>query len=297
MTATLTAYPTRRDPEPVVVDRREPVVWSDRAVPGPLDLDELDLYDRLGFLRFPALLDAAELAEVRAEVRRLATDPELATTELVVREPSSETVRSVFDVHAISPLIARLVADERVAGRARQILGSDVYVHQSRVNLKPGFRGKEFYWHSDFETWHAEDGMPGMRALSMSISLTDNTVTNGSLMVMPGSHRTFVGCVGETPDDHYKDSLRIQEFGTPDDASLQRMADEQGIEVVTGPPGSAVMFDCNLMHGSSSNITPAPRSNVFVVFNSVDNALVEPFGGTRPRPEFIAHRDVEPVRA
>lgn len=299
MTAVLTgrppAYSSRREPRPVVAERREPVVWSDPAVPGPLDPDELDLYDRLGFLRFPALLEPGELGELRAEVRRLAADPALAATELVVREPTGDAVRSVFDVHEVSPVIARLVADERLAGRARQILGSDVYVHQSRVNLKPGFRGREFYWHSDFETWHVEDGMPSMRALSVSISLTENTATNGSLLVLPGSHRTFVGCVGETPEDHYKESLRSQELGTPDDRTLEQLVDEHGIEVVTGPPGSALLFDCNLMHGSSSNITPMPRSNVFIVFNSVENALVEPFGGTRPRPGFIAHRDVEPI--
>src|SRR3546814_10756649 len=44
----------------------------------------------------------------------------------------------------------------------------------SRLNYKPGFKGKEFYWHSDFETWHVEDGMPQMRALSMSILLAEN---------------------------------------------------------------------------------------------------------------------------
>ena len=293
---TAVGYRSRLDPRPAVVERREPVVWSDGSEAGPLDPDELDLYDRLGFLRFPALLDPVELAEVRAEVRRLAADPELGATELVVREPTSDAVRSVFDVHRISPVIARLVADERLAGRARQLLGSDVYVHQSRVNLKPGLRGREFYWHSDFETWHVEDGMPSMRALSVSIALTDNTTANGSLMVMPGSHRTFVGCVGATPEDHYKESLRVQEYGTPDDASLERLAAAHGIEVVTGAPGSALVFDGNLMHGSSSNITPLARVNVFVVFNSVDNALVEPFGGTRPRPSFIAHRRVEAVR-
>ena len=63
---------------------------------------------------------------------------------------------------------------------AEQILGSQVYIHQSRVNLKPGFKGKEFYWHSDFETWHIEDGMPRMRALSCSIefNMLDGTSTS-----------------------------------------------------------------------------------------------------------------------
>uniref|UniRef100_UPI00403FEDEE phytanoyl-CoA dioxygenase family protein n=1 Tax=Streptomyces sp. DSM 41540 TaxID=3448657 RepID=UPI00403FEDEE len=84
----------------------------------------------------------------------------------------------------------------------RQILGSDVYVHQSRINVKPGFGASGFYWHSDFETWHAEDGLPNMRAVSVSIALTENLDTNGGVMIMRGSHKSFVGCAGETPKDN-----------------------------------------------------------------------------------------------
>ena len=51
-----------------------------------------------------------------------------------------------------------------------------------------------------------------------------------------------------------------------------------------------MFFDCNVMHGSPDNITPAPRTNAFFCYNAVDNALVEPFGGTAPRPNHIASR-------
>nr|AHE14903.1 EctD domain protein [uncultured bacterium] len=47
-------------------------------------------------------------------------------------------------------------------------------------------------------------------------------------------------------------------------------------------------------HGA--NITPYPRSNVFIVFNSVENAAVEPFAAPVPRPTFIGARDFTPVR-
>ena len=52
-----------------------------------------------------------------------------------------------------------------------------------------------------------------------------------------------------------------------------------------GDPGSVVFFDCNVMHGSPDNITPAPRTNAFFCYNAV-----EPFGGTAPRPNHIASR-------
>ncbi len=138
--------------------------------------------------------------------------------------------------------------------------------------------------------------MPVPRAVSCSISLTENYAYNGCLMIMPGSHRTFVSCVGETPKDHYRASLKEQEIGTPPDPdSLTVLSDRHGIAMLTGTAGSATFFDSNCMHGSSDNISPYPRSNIFVVFNSVDNACVAPFSAPEPRPEFIGARDFTPV--
>ncbi|MBF6371078.1 phytanoyl-CoA dioxygenase family protein, partial [Nocardia puris] len=111
-----------------------------------------------------------------------------------------------------------------------------------------------------FETWHAEDGMPAPRAVSLSIALTDNYPFNGSLMVMPGSHRTFVPCVGATPADHYRESLREQEIGVPSTEDITVLAQRYGITQFTGRAGSALLFDSNIMHGSANNITPFPRS-------------------------------------
>jgi len=137
--------------------------------------------------------------------------------------------------------------------------------------------------------------MPLPRAVSMSIALTENHPYNGGLMVMPGSHRTFVPCVGETPEDHYKASLIEQEIGVPSRDHLGRLAATHGIDQFTGPAGSALLFDANLMHGSGDNITPFPRSNIFVVFNSVENTLVEPYAAACRRPEFVAARDFAPL--
>jgi len=52
-----------------------------------------------------------------------------------------------------------------------------------------------------------------------------------------------------------------------------------------------VFFDRNTMHGSNSNISHHPRTNIFMVYNSVHNRLVDPHFGLKPRPECIAARD------
>lgn len=293
-TATTDPYPTRTGEGSKVLDRRDPVVHG-TPEQGPFDAETLRSFDEKGYLSIDQLISDDELKLFNDELKRLAEDPEVKKDERTVVEAKSDEVRSIFDIHRSNEIFAKIANDPRVVNRARQILGSDVYIHQSRINYKPGFVGKDFTWHSDFETWHAEDGMPGPRAVSLSISLTDNYSFNGPLMIMPGSHKHYVSCEAETPEDNYKKSLVMQGAGVPDPQILSDFADRFGIDVLEGPAGGAIMFDSNCMHASNGNVTPYSRSNVFIVYNSVENTPVEPFAAPAPRPEFVGSRDYTPA--
>lgn len=290
-------YPSRRRGQGYrFLERRDPLVYG-APQDGPLGAAALASYGDNGFLLLPAFLDGAEMAPHRRELDGMRRDAALSRRAEAVSEPDSGALRSVFAVHLGDSPLARLCRDPRLVAIARQLLGSEVYIHQSRINYKPGFRGRDFYWHSDFETWHMEDGMPRMRAVSCSISLEPNYDSNSPLMMVPSSHKRFLACAGETPEQHYKWSLKRQELGVPDERHLAALIEDGGLTTVTGPDGSVTFFECNVMHGSNSNITPWPRSNIFIVFNSVENQLAGPYCGLDPRPEFIAHRrHTEPLR-
>ncbi|MGH8221829.1 MAG: ectoine hydroxylase [Woeseiaceae bacterium] len=283
-------YPSRVGGEPGLLDRNDPVDYTDDPEVSPLRRSHVDDYKRDGFVTIDRLFDASEIHVITDELVRLRAERGRQDDESVIMEPKSTVVRSIFEVHKTSPVFARLVRDSRLVDVAQYLLGDEVYVHQSRLNYKPGFVGREFYWHSDFETWHIEDGMPRMRALSVSLGLTENVDVNGPLMLVPGSHLKYVSCGGETPEEHYRQSLRQQEYGVPPKELLGKLIEWGGIDAITGPPGSATFFDCNTMHGSNSNITPFPRANVFIVYNSISNRLQEPYGGKTPRPGFLAER-------
>lgn len=283
-------YPSRQKDEPQIIKRQDPTLYSQDFSNAPLSEAQLKQYERDGYILLPQVFSQAEVNHFLAEMGNMEKDRELLASEAAITEPNGNALRSVFQIHHNNDLYASVAADERIADIARFILNDQVYIHQSRLNFKPGFTGKEFYWHSDFETWHVEDGMPRMRALSASILLTDNTEFNGSLMVMPGSHQEYIACVGETPEDYYRESLKAQTVGTPDTESLDAFQQRFGLRSTAAKAGSVLLFDCNLMHGSNSNITASPRSNLFFVYNAMSNRVVEPFGGSKQRPEFLASR-------
>jgi ectoine hydroxylase len=294
MTASHDPYQSRVGGGSEVVRREDPVIWGD--APGPLGREDVERYRTHGFVVMRGLLSPAEAGALLAEAERAAAAVDRTRADVIL-EPKGEAVRSLFAVHRDRGVFARLTADPRIAGAARQILSDDVYVHQSRINFKPAFEGEPFSWHSDFETWHVEDGMPRMRAVSASLLLTENTEHNGPLLVVPGSHHWYVRCAGVTPPEHYKVSLRAQEYGSPARAAIAKLAEETGVASVTGPPGTVVFFDCNLLHGSAGNITPLARHNVFVVYNAMTNRLVSPFGTSSPRPSFLAEREGVALRS
>lgn len=285
-------YPSRIREQPSIIERVDPVVYrTHKTDEGPLSAQSLASYEQKGYLSLRGFFSSEEVQEWRDELKKLWRDNRGSLRKEVIAEPSSQEIRSIFAVHRDNEVFQRLSGHPRLVAIVEQILGSEVYIHQSRINYKQGYTGKEFYWHSDFETWHVEDGMPRMRALSCSIALEENFHYNGPLLLLPGSHQSFVSCVGKTPDSHYELSLRKQEYGVPDQDSLRLLVERHGIDTMIGPAGTVVLFDCNTMHGSNGNITPLPRSNVFMVYNSVNNRLITPFSGQQPRPDYIASRE------
>lgn len=286
-------YPSRERYTEGRFPRREPVIHSDASqqAEGPLSESELKQYERDGFLSLEGYFSPGTVLPFFRELEEIEKDSVMCGKDQVIMDPNQHRVRSVFDMHKISSAFDRMTRHPHLLAMVQQLLGSDVYIHQSRINDKSGFCGNGFDWHSDFETWHTEDGMPAMRAVSASIMLTDNNAFNGPLMLIPGSHQAFIPCPGETPDSNWTTSLKKQTVGVPPRKDVAELAFSRGIEQPLGPAGSLLLFECNTLHASNSNMSPWPRSNLFFVYNSVNNRLEQPLSGKEPRPEYLGARE------
>ncbi len=283
-------YPSRNGGTEQIIQRKDPIVYGDTQpdVVHTLNTSQLNTYYENGYVVLPDYMPQM-VVPLQDEVNRLKAS--MVNNEELVTEPDSPGIRSIFRPNVFSQLIDRFSRNPKILNIARQLLGSDVYITQARVNVKPAFNGQSFAWHSDFETWYVEDGMRSMRAVTAWIMLTENNEFNGPLYVIPGSHKNYISCAGITNKKNYTQSLKRQKVGVPRHETMRRILQDLEIQSIHGSPGSMVFHDCNLLHASPDNISGVPCTVLMLVFNSCENAFEEPFSYQSPRPRYLRNPD------
>lgn len=281
-----------------------------------LSVEQIESYERDGYLLLPNYFSAAELEILLAEIPGIFGED----SPRRIKEKSG-AVRTVFASHRSNEVYSRFSRLPRMIQPAVQLLGDDVYIHQFKINAKVAFEGDQWEWHQDFLYWHKEDAMPSPRVLTAVLFLQEANEFNGPMLVIPGSHRE--GMVetsenggnggngnngdsgnngnGGNGDSHSHTPSSPAWFRTltadlkykVDKSALSRIVERSHIKAVKCPAGSVMFFHGNLFHASANNLSPWDRICVFVTYNSVRNALGQ---RENPRPEYIAFRDFSPVR-
>jgi ectoine hydroxylase len=245
-----------------------------------LTQQQLDQFDRDGYLFFPSLFSPEEIAVLTDEVPRLYAQQRVEN----VREKGSDAVRTNFAAHLYSAPFARLARHPRMVEPVMDLFGEAVYMHQFKVNGKMAFDGDVWQWHQDYGTWKNDDQMPTPRAMNVAIFLDEVNEFNGPLMFIPGSHK--LGVV----DAEHDLSTTSYPLWTINNDTIRQLVASGGIVSPKGPPGSMIMFHSCLVHGSASNLSPWNRVNVYLSLCAVSNHIRR-----FKRPEYIAHRDFTPI--
>jgi ectoine hydroxylase len=244
--------------------------------------EQLQQFDREGYLLFPALFSSAEMKTLTDEVPRLYAQQRPEN----VREKGSDAVRTNFAAHMYSNPFARLARHPRMVLPVRQLLGGeDVYMHQFKINGKMAFDGDVWQWHQDFGTWKNDDLMPEPRAMNIAIFLDDVNEFNGPLMFIPGSHQLGVLDAG------HDTSTTSYPLWTINNDTIRKLVERGGIVAPKGPAGSLLVFHSCLVHASGSNLSPWNRVSVYLSLCAVSNHIRR-----FKRPGYIAHRDFAPIQ-
>jgi ectoine hydroxylase len=225
------------------------------------------------------LFSETEREKVREELLSVTSPP-----AHIVREEDGGAIRSIYDAHRASPLVEKMARHPFVVGIAEHLLGGPVYHYQVKINFKAPLSGKGVWpWHSDFLIWHHEDGLPAPEMLTVAIHIDTAHEHNGPLLVSPASHLEPIAGISNASND--RSSSRDLSYPL-DQSSVTRILNEHGIETVTGPAGSIVVFDSRILHASGPNLSPTPRTVMLLRFNRLSN--VPPVGKTG-RPAWLAN--------
>jgi ectoine hydroxylase len=258
----------------------------------------LEQYATQGFLFFPALLGAADLAPMRACLSQVFSE----ASPRRVLEKDGVTVRSVYGMHRSHPVFDRLTRDARLLGPSRQLLAGPVYVHQFKLNAKASFSGDVWEWHQDFIFWHNEDGVARAALVTAVVFLDEVHEFNGPIAFIPGSHAEQMIDVaarkqrpsGYADREAWIGNLTAEINYAVPLPTVARLSRQCGLVAPKGPAGSVLFFHPNLVHASASNISATDRVLALITYNAVGN---EPAQRPDPRPDFLCAQDCAPVTA
>ncbi len=148
-------------------------------------------YDQQGYLVFPELLDAVELAALRQALDEVLAES-LGLTEsndkfsIVSSDDGSRpVVRRIFNPIEHHPVFHDLVFNPKIVDVVETLIGPNIQLHHTKLNLKPPSRQARFEWHQDYPFFpHTNFDL-----LAVMIMIDDSTEENGCLTIVPGSHK------------------------------------------------------------------------------------------------------------
>ena len=246
-----------------------------------LSKEQLEQFDRDGYLFFPSLFTRDEIKVLNDEVPGLYAQRRAEN----VRERTGDVVRTNFAAHLYSYPFAKLARHPRMVEPIKSLFGEDVYMHQFKINGKQAFDGDVWQWHQDYGTWMNDDQMPAARAMNVAIFLDEVNEFNGPLMFIPGSHKQGV------LDASHDQSTTSYPLWVISNENIRKMVEKGGIVAPKGPPGSMILFHGCLVHTSTSNLSPWNRVSVYLSLCAVSNHIRR-----FKRPGYIAHRDFTPIQ-
>jgi ectoine hydroxylase-related dioxygenase (phytanoyl-CoA dioxygenase family) len=215
---------------------------------GPSQISE---YRREGFIVVPEVIGPAVLQRMREVVARLVAQAAnvVENDSVYDLEPghtaAAPRVRRLKQPHKLDPVFDEVVRSPQVISILTALLGPNVRLQSSKLNMKSAAYGSPVEWHQDWCFYpHTNDDL-----LAIGVMLDDTDLSNGPLLISP---RTHTGPVF----DHNDADGRFAGMVDPD---LIRPEIERATPCV-GRAGTMSFHHVRALHGSALNTSDRPRN-------------------------------------
>jgi ectoine hydroxylase len=251
----------------------------------PLSLTAISDYHKSGFTLIPTAFNPDELPEFSVMADENCEQ---------FFEKDGTTLRSIYGFHR-NPVFSDWLGKQIVLKNlVQELIGDQVYLHQSKINLKNTGNHSVWPFHRDFPFWRVFDNIRENKLVNAVVFLDDVSPENGELLFIPGSQLEFLP--REAEEDHTEYSLE----GSASDDLLFSFSEEEvddfrkkmGVRGSTAPKGSLLLFNPEVLHGSGSASQNFSRKLMILTFNRCDNRPYRKSG----RPEYLCNTDFTPIQ-
>lgn len=161
-------------------------------------------------------------------------------------------LRRIKEPHTLHPVYNAAMCKEGLLDIIEQLLGPNIKLHHTKLNMKAPGGGAQVEWHTDWGFYPATND----DILEIGLTFDDMEIENGCLMCIPGSHNGpawshhengyFVGAVPES-DFNIKDAVPI-----------------------TVKAGGVSIHHVRTLHGSAPNVSDRPRRLLLMGYQAAD---------------------------
>ena len=225
-----------------------------------LTSEEIARYHATGHLVLPGRLPGDLLAQLRSETDRIVAEAaglEASDARYDLEDshaPGRPRVRRLKSPFEFWPFFDRLMRHAAVLDCVEPLLGPDIRIHNSKLNMKSARYGAAVEWHQDWAFYpHTND-----TGLAVGIYLDDVGEANGPMMAVPGSH------TGPVFDHHSAGAFCGAIDTTHVDAGQERAVR------MTGPAGTMTLHHVRAVHGSALNRSAEPRRLLLYSYFAAD---------------------------
>jgi len=222
-------------------------------MPEALTSDQIGFYDEHGYLVLENRIPGMIVSDLREEIVRFGKEARgmTASNDRLDLEdshsPDSPRIRRIKLPHKNSDVVRDLMYSDHVLAPVRDLLGPDLRLHTTKLNMKSAGYGAAVEWHQDFAFYpHTNDDV-----LAVGVIIDDMGVENGPLMVFPGTHRGPIY-------DHHVDGVFVAAI----DLAVAGLDADDAVPLM-GPAGSISLHHARIVHGSSLNASGRDRRLLF----------------------------------
>ena len=168
--------------------------------------------------------------------------------------PDEPRVRRIKKPHVVDRSFWDLVKTPKMLAILTKLLGPNIRLHGSKLNIKAPHYGSPVEWHQDWAFYpHTNDDI-----LAIGVMLDDVLPENGPMLFLPGTHK------GPTYNHHAQGRFCGAMDPTADPLDFKTAI------AATGPAGSCSFHHVRLVHGSAQNTSDRPRQLLLYECSAAD---------------------------